>query len=95
MNGNPIFNMMNTPQGGGMNIMNMINNRFGNLGNAMKQLSMFLNNKGLNAEQLVRQNMQGKTFSNETIEQFRQFARQSGMSDEQIDEGLRKIGVIK
>lgn len=95
MNGNPIFNMMNTPQGGGTNIMNMINNRFGNLGNAMRQLSMFLNNKGLNAEQLVRQNIQGKTFSNETIEQFRQFARQSGMSDEQIDEGLRKIGVIK
>lgn len=95
MNGNPIFNMMNTPQSGGMNIMNLINNRFGNLGNAMKQLSILLNNKGLNAEQIVRQNMQGKTFSNETIEQFRQFARQSGMSDKQIDEGLRKAGIIK
>lgn len=95
MNGNPIFDMLNTSQNSGMGILDMINGRFGNIGNAMKQLSMFLNNRGLNAEQIVRQNLQGKTFSNETIEQFKQFARQSGMSDEQIDASLRKVGIIK
>lgn len=95
MNRNPIFDMLNISQSNGMNIMDMINGKFGNIGNAMKQLSIFLNNKGLNAEQVVRQNLQGKTFSNETIEQFRQFAKQSGMSDEQIDTSLRKVGIIK
>lgn len=98
MSGNPIFDMMNnsgqagTGSGG---FMGLLNNRFGNIMNAMKQLNMFLGNKGIDPEQMARENLKGKTFSNETIEQFRQFARQSGMSDQQIDEGLRRAGIIK
>lgn len=78
-----------------VNNINSIIQQFGGLNNLARQLSGFLNKKGINAEQLVRQNIQGKTFSKETIEQFRAFAKQSGLSDEQINDGLRKIGVIK
>lgn len=93
INGNPIFNMLSnsiTPQN---NAMGSINERFGSIGNAIAQLSAFMAGKGLNAEQIVRKNIQGKRFSPETIEQFRVFARQSGMSDSQIDEALKKIGL--
>lgn len=98
MGGNSIFNMMskvsnNTNTTNDM--MGLLNGRFGNINNAMRYLQGMLNNRGLNAEQLVRKNIQGKHFSDETINQFREFAKQSGMSESDIDKALRSIGVIK
>lgn len=77
------------------NNLNSIINQFGGIQNMAKQLNRFLGNKGMDPKQIVIKNLQGKHFSNETINQFRQFAKQSGMSDEQIDNGLRQAGIIK
>lgn len=90
MNG---LNQMNGLSGFG-NINNIIQ-QFGGIQNMARQLDKFLGSKGLNAKQVVMQNLQGKHFSEETINQFRQFARQSGMTDEQIENGLRQAGIIK
>ena len=82
----------NTPM---PNNFNSIIQQFGGIQNMAKQLNRFLGNKGMDPKQIVLQNLQGKHFSNETINQFRQFAKQSGMSDEQINNGLRQAGIIK
>lgn len=75
--------------------VSMINSRFGNINNAVRQLGSLIGRKGMNPEQIARENLKGMTFNNETIEQFRNFARQSGMTDEQINDGLRRAGIIK
>lgn len=76
------------------NNLNNIIQQFGGIQNIAKQLNRFLGNKGMDPKQIVLKNLQGKHFSNETINQFRQFARQSGMSDEQIENGLRQAGIL-
>lgn len=80
---------------GGNMPMNNIIQQFGGINNMVKQLQMFMGRKDINPKQMAMQNLRGKHFSNETIEQFRAFAKQSGMSDEQIDSGLRQAGIIK
>lgn len=74
---------------------NSIVNQFGGIQNMMKQFQGFMGKKGVNPQQIALQNLQGKTFSEDTINQFRQFAKQSGMTDEQIDSGLKQAGIIK
>ena len=80
--------------GGNMQMNNIIQ-QFGGISNMAKQLKMFMGRKCINPKQMAMQNLKDKHFSNETIEQFRVFAKQSGMSDEQIDSGLRQAGIIK
>ena len=101
MTGNSILDMILKSKGTVSNsdspvdFTDMINKRFGNVNNAMRQLQGLMGRKGMNPEQIARENLKGMTFSNETIEQFKTFAKQSGMSDEQINDGLRRAGIIK
>lgn len=88
-------NMGNMGNMGNISNLNNIIQRFGGIQNMARQLNNFLGSKGMNPKQIAMQNLQGKHFSDETINQFRQFARQSGMSDEQIENGLRQAGIIK
>lgn len=96
---NTFYNMMNGSKGqqvpANNNIMNVINSRFGNIGNAAKFLNQLISGKGLSVEDLARQGLQGKTFDNATINQFRAFAKQAGLSDKQINAGLKEAGIIK
>lgn len=68
--------------------------RLGGINNAMNKLSTLLNTKGIDARQLAINEIKGKHYSKETIEQFRVFARQSGLSDQQIDEALGQCGLL-
>lgn len=79
---------------GGQNINQLIQ-QFGGIQNVVKQLNKFLGAKGVNPKQVVKNNVNGKQYTPETINQFRQFAKQSGMTDDKIDSALREIGVIK
>lgn len=103
MAGNPIFNMMQgmggTPaQGAGgnpMDFMNMLNGKFGNMGNAMKQLQGLMGKKGMNPQQMAMKELQGKKFDQKTIDDFKVFAKSQGASDQDIDRVLKQIGMTK
>lgn len=96
MNGNDIFNMIQGLSGGNTNnLMNTIISRFGSMDNALNRLGGILGGKGINPQEMAIKELQGKHFSEDTINQFRQFAKQSGLSDSEIDNALRKAGIIK
>jgi hypothetical protein len=75
-------------------IYNLIN-QMGGLNNALNQLNQMLSLRGTSARDLALKNLQGKTFSPQVIDQFRTFAKQSGMKDDEIDQSLRELGLIK
>jgi hypothetical protein len=75
-------------------IYNLIN-QMGGLNNALNQLNQMLSLRGTSARDLAFKNLQGKTFSPQVIDQFRTFAKQSGMKDDEIDQSLRELGLIK
>lgn len=96
--GNSILDMMGNRASGNQfnlgSLINMLNGRFGNTANAISSLQGLIGGHGLNAEQLAMENLKGKTFSPEVIAQFRTFAKQNGMSDSEIDAGLKKLGLM-
>lgn len=97
---NSIFQMMNGNQGvntGSFNnindFANMLNSRFGNMQNALGTLSGLMGKRGMNPRQTAIQEIKGKHFSKETIQQFRQFASNNGASDKQINMVLDQLGL--
>lgn len=94
---NPVFNMMGQMggMGQGQDMMSILIGKFGTMQNAMKQLNSLMGKRGMNPREAAIQELKGKSFSDDTINQFRTFARQCGMSDQQIDSGLREVGIIK
>jgi hypothetical protein len=94
MLGNTASSIPNSLTSSTLTQLDQVINKFGGLANTLNQLSSFLNNKSINPEQYAKQQVQGLHFTPETIAQFREFAKQSGLSDSQIDEGLRKVGLL-
>lgn len=102
--GNPIFDMLsqaspvspaqNGAMGGMGGFMNMLNGRFGSIQNAMQVLNGLMGRRGMNPRQTAINELKGKRFSQETINEFRAFARKNGLSDQDIDNSLREIGLL-
>lgn len=104
--GNPIFDMMSgsssamktvnqSMQGfGNINeFASMLNNKFGNMQNCLSALSGLMGKRGMNPRQTAIHEIKGKHFSQETIEQFRQFASNNGASEQQINMVLNQLGL--
>lgn len=78
----------------GLNLNSLISQFGGMQGIAQRMMSTFMkNNLPLNKD-YVKQQLKGKSFSNDTIEQFRQIAHSQGFSDTVIDSTLKEVGIL-
>ena len=89
-----IFNMMNNQGMANMDPFSMLVNRFGTIQNAMNQLNGLMGRRGMDPRQSAINELRGKHFSEETINQFRDLAHKSGMKDDVIDAALKEAGII-
>lgn len=105
--GNPIFDMMSGAlgsQGAGQvmgqagfnnlnDFANMLNSRFGNMQNCLGALNGLFSKHGINPRQAAINEIKGKHFSPEVIQQFREFAGNNGATEQQINMVLNKLGL--